>query len=135
MLDYTTVKRTLIFVLALGLAGWVPEPVLACMSFSSILAECGTPNTKAPCCDGMEMNMSANNAQFVSAQDMSCCFISKAPLPESQFEVSGSSFTTASVVAPDPIVELPRVQILQPIIQVRDVSPPAFQSLLCTFLI
>lgn len=79
--------------------------------------------------------MDANNVQFVAAQDVSCCFISKAPLPESQFEVSDSSFTTPPVAAPDLIGESPRVQVMHPVIQVRDVSPLAFQSLLCTFLI
>jgi hypothetical protein len=81
------------------------------------------------------MNMDANNAQSVAAQDMSCCFFSSAPLPESQFDVSESSFTTAPVAAPDPIGEPPRIQTMQPVIQVRDFSPLAFQSLLCTFLI
>src|ERR1035437_7926904 len=125
-------RRTLIFVQVLGLTGWASEPVLASIPLLSILAECGTPNAKAPC---DEMDMNENNAQFAAAQDMSCCFISKAPLPESQFEVSDSSFTTAPVAAPDPIGEPPRVQVMQPVIQVRNFSPLAFQSLLCTFLI
>jgi hypothetical protein len=133
VLDSTLMRRTLIFVLALGLAGWGSEFASASISAFCCLADSGTPDTKAPCCDGM--NIYANDAQIIAAQNLSCCFVSGAPLPESQFKGSDSSCTTAAAAVPDPIDEPPRVCVKQCVIQVRDVPPPAFQSLLCTFLI
>jgi hypothetical protein len=133
MLDLVQMRRTLIFVLVLGLMGWGLQPVLACMPVSSTLAEYGN---KAPCCVGMKMGVNIDDAQFIAAPDTSCCFVSKAPVPESQYELSDSSLTSAPVAASEFNSESLQVQFIQPVIPVRgDVSPPAFQSLLCTFLI
>jgi hypothetical protein len=124
-------RRILIFGMALSLVGLGPMPLSACALFSSQLAECATPKTQSQC---DQMNMDESGTQLVSASDTSCCFISKAPIPQLQKKASDLSLA-APIAVLDPTGDTPRIQRLLPVLIVHDLSPPTLQSLLCTFLI
>jgi hypothetical protein len=131
MVDLVLVRRSLIFALALGLVGVGPVPLSACALLSSKLAECATPKTQFQCA---QMNMAERGTQLVAASDPSCCFISKAPIPQLQYQASDLSLA-APIAVLDPTGDTPRMQLLPPVLVVQDHSPPALQSLLCIFLI
>jgi fermentation-respiration switch protein FrsA (DUF1100 family) len=124
-------RRSLIFALALSLVGLGPAPLSACALLSWKLAECATPQTQ-PQCD--QMNMDESGTQLVAALDTSCCFISKAPIPQLQYKASDVS-VAAPIAVLDPTGDTRRIQRLLPVRIVQDLSPPTLQSLLCTFLI
>jgi hypothetical protein len=130
MVDSELVRRSLIFALALSLIGLGPVPLSACALLSSKLAECATPRTQSHC---DQMNMDESGTQLVAASDTSCCFISKAPIPQLQGKASDLSLVVLAVL--DPTGDTPRIQRLLPVLIVQDISPPTIQSLLCTFLI
>jgi hypothetical protein len=131
MVDLELVRRSLIFALALSLVGLGPVPLSACALLSSKLAECATPKTQSQC---DQMNMDESGTQLVAASDTSCCFISKAPIPQLQYKVSELSLAAAIAVL-DSTGDTPRIQLLPPVLMVQNLSPPSLQSLLCTFLI
>src|SRR6266571_1324842 len=122
MVDSKSVRRSLIFGLALSPVGLGTGPLSACALLTSQLAECATPQTQ-PQCD--QMNMDESGTQLVAAPDTSCCLVSKAP------DLSPA----APVPVLDPAGDTLRIQRLQPVLIVEDLSPPSVQSLLCTFLI
>lgn len=124
-------RRALIFGLALSLAGLGTGPLSVCALFSSQLAECATPKTQSRC---DQMNMDQSGTQLVAAADTSCCFVSKAPIPQLQYKASDLSLA-APIAVLDATGDTPRVQRLRPVLIVHDLSPPSLQSLLCTFLI
>jgi len=80
------------------------------------------------------MHMDESGTQLVAASDISCCIVSKAPIPQSQYKASGFSLAVP-ITALDPTGDTPRLQRLPPVLIVQDISPPSVQSLLCTFLI
>jgi hypothetical protein len=131
MVDSELVRRSLIFALALSLVGLGPVPLSACALLSSKLAECATPKTQSRC---DQMNMDESGKQLIAASDTSCCFISKAPIPQLQYKASDLSLA-APIAVLDPTGDAPRIQFLLPVLTVQDLSPPSLQSLLCTFLI
>jgi fermentation-respiration switch protein FrsA (DUF1100 family) len=106
-------------------------PLSACALLFSKLAECATPKTQSQC---DKMNMDESGTQLVAASVTSCCFISRAPIPQLQFKASDLSLT-APIAVLDPTHDTPRIQRLLPVLIVQDLSPPTLQSLLCTFLI
>jgi len=124
-------RRILIFGLALSLLGLGPVPLSACALLSLKLAECATPKTQSQC---EQMNMDESGTQLVAASDTSCCFVSKAPIPQLQYKASDLSLTASTAVL-DPTGDTPRIQRLLPVLIAQDISPPTIQSLLCTFLI
>src|SRR5713101_1698440 len=124
-------RRTLSLVIVLALAGLGPVPLSACALFSAQLAECATPKTQSRC---DQMNMDESGTQLVAASDTSCCSISQAPIPQSQFK--GSDLSLAGPIAVlDPTGDTTRIQHLRPVLILHDLSPPSLQSLFCTFLI
>jgi hypothetical protein len=125
------VRRVLILGLALGLLGLGPVPLSACSLMSSKLAECASPKTQSMC---DQMNMDESGTHLAAASNHSCCFV-QAPLPESRFQAPDISLVAAAIVPPGQMTEPPRVAFAAREIFVQDVSPPALQSLLCTFLI
>jgi hypothetical protein len=131
MVDSKLVRRSLTFALALSLVGLGPVPLSACALLSSKLAECATPKTQSRC---DQMNMDESGTQLVATSDTSCCFISKAPIPQLQYKASGLSLA-APIAIPDPTPDTPRIQRVPPALIVQDLSPPTLQSLLCTLLI
>jgi hypothetical protein len=80
------------------------------------------------------MNMDESGTQLAPASDPSCCFISPAPIPQSQYKASGLSLAAPIAVLDQP-GDTPRVEVLPPFLVVKYLSPPPLQSLLCTFLI
>jgi hypothetical protein len=80
------------------------------------------------------MNMDESGTQLVAASDPSCCFISKAPIPQLQYNASDLSLA-APIAVLGPTGDTPHIQLLPPVLMVQDLSPPSLQSLLCTFLI
>ena len=131
MLDSRSMRRSVIFILALSLVGLGPVPLSACAVLSSKLAECATPKTQTQC---DQMNMDESGTQFVAAPDASCCVASKAPIPQIQYRASDLSLVVPIAIL-DPTGDSPRIQRLPPVLIVQDLSPPSVQSLLCTFLI
>ena len=126
------VRRGLIIALALSLAGLGPVPLSACALFSSKLVECATPKTESRC---DQMNMDESGAKFAAGPDTSCCYISNAPLPESQYVAPELSLTATPAVVSDATRDLPRLQGVRLADVAQNLSPPPLQSLLCTFLI
>src|SRR6266705_4384030 len=124
-------RRILSVVIVLGLAGLGPVPLSACALLKSKLAECATPKTQSQC---DQMNMEETDTQLVPASDTSCCFISKAPVPQLQYNASDLS-PAAPIAVLDATGDTPRIQRLLPVLIVKDLSPPSLQSLLCIFLI
>ena|ERR1700693_2261175 len=124
-------RRILIFGLALSIVGLGPVPLSACALFTSKLVECATPKTQSQC---DQMNMEESGTQLVAGSDTSCCFISKEPIPQSQYKESGLALATP-FTALDPMGDIPRVQRVPSVLTVRDLSPPSLQARLCTFLI
>lgn len=126
------VRKAIILVIALGMAGVGSAPLTACALFSSPLTECVTPKTESRC---GQMEMDETAVSSVAPQDASCCTITQAPLPEAQSIASGVSLgavTSLSLGFPgslSPAQGAPRSEV------VPDLSPPPLQSLLCTFLI
>jgi hypothetical protein len=126
------VRKAIILVIALGLAGVGSAPLTACALFSSQLTDCATPKTESHC---EQMEMAETAVSSVAQQDASCCTITQAPLPEAQSVASGVSLgavTSLSLGFPgslSPAQGAPRSEV------VPDLSPPPLQSLLCTFLI
>ncbi len=131
MIDLKSVRRSLIFALALSLVGLGQVPLSACALLTSQLAECATPKTQSRC---DQMDMDESGTQLVTASDTSCCFVSKAPIPELQPKSSALSLA-APIAVLDPTGDTPRRQRLLPVVIVHDLSPPSLQSLFCTFLI
>jgi len=131
MLDSRSMRRSVIFVLALSLVGLGPVPLSACAVLSSKLAECATPKTQSQC---DQMNMDESGTQFVAAPGTSCCVASKAPIPRLQYRASDLSLVVPIAIL-DPTGDSPRIQRLPSVLVVQDLSPPSVQSLLCTFLI
>ncbi len=125
-------RRLLILGLALGLVGMGPVPLSACALLTSQMAECKTPDTQ-PACD--KMDMGGNGPQLNAASEASCCFVSKAPVPEAQQKTGDYSpaISIASLELSDG--DLPSSQRTAPVSIAQDFSPPSFSSLLCTFLI
>src|SRR6266568_198895 len=119
-------RRILSIAIVLGLAGLGSAPLSVCALFSSQLAECATPKTQSRCDN---MNMDGSGTQLVPASDTSCCSLSQAPIPQSQFK--GSDFSPAAPRAVlNTIGHASRVQRLLPVVTVQDLSPPKLQSLL-----
>jgi len=114
----------------MSLVGLGSVPLLACRVFSSKLAECAAPKSQSQC---DQMNVDKNSTQLVTAET-SCCVASNAPIPEFQPAASGfpQPAPIAVLGAMDNISRLER-SLAAPM--VPQPSPPAFQSLLCTFLI
>lgn len=80
------------------------------------------------------MNMDESGTQLVAASDTSCCSISQAPIPQSQFKGTDVSLAAPTTVL-DPTGDAPLVRPLRTVAIMQDLSPPPLQSLLCTFLI
>jgi hypothetical protein len=131
---YTTsmVRRTAIVVLGLSLVGLGPVQLCVCALFSPRLVECETPKTQAHC---DQMNMDEGGARLVAASGRLCCLVSKAPVPEAQFESPEPSLIVAPAAVSGSLANTPHVEHALPDLLVQDLSPPSLQSRLCTFLI
>jgi hypothetical protein len=125
-------RRTLIFGLALSLAGLGPLPLSACAWLSSGWVECKTPKTPTPC-ESMSMDECA--AQSGVSLNSSCCVASNAHSPESWLQPSDTSPLLAPALASSLVCDVPRIARLAPVVPVQSAAPPPLQSLLCTFLI
>ena len=79
--------------------------------------------------------MDESGFQITATPDMSCCLISRAPLPEFQCEASDFSLELVANKVSDHVGDIPRVRGVSPVAVVQDFSPPSLQSILCTFLI
>jgi len=125
-------RRLLILGLALGLVGMGPVPLSACALITSQMAECKTPETQ-PVCD--KMDMSESGPRLAGASEASCCFVSKAPVPEARQKISNDSPAISIAIFElsdgDSLSPQRSVAVLIP----QDFSPPSLRSLLCTFLI
>jgi hypothetical protein len=127
-------RRIFSFVMAIGLAGLGPLPVSACALVYSQPSECATPQTKTNC-ERMGMDQAERRSVAVSAANKSCCVVSQAPLPEAQTGTGDFSVATAPAMAASIIIATQRFESAWPRDVKQDLSPPALQSLLCTFLI
>jgi hypothetical protein len=106
-------------------------PLSACALLSSKSAECATPQTQSQC---DKMSMYESGAQVVKAADTSCCFLSGAPIPQSQHKASQLSTKVVSAGL-DRTIDSPCIRAACPVPVAQSPSPPSFQSLHCTFLI
>src|SRR6266567_1945568 len=109
-------RRILSLAIVLSFAGLGPVPLSACALFSSKLAECATPKTQSRC---DQMNMDESGTQLVPASDTSCCSISQAPIPQSQFKGSDLS-PAALILVLNPTGDSPRIHRMPPVLLVQD---------------
>lgn len=131
LLDWKLMRRVLILGLALSVFAAGLMPLSACALLSSKMAECAEATTPSPC-----DQMYAPNAvtQFSRGSDKSCCVASQAPLPEFQFKgVEAGPSVAMAVPLYTLAIHSPRPY--STLLVVGNLSPPSFQSLLCTFLI
>jgi len=124
-------RRAFILGLAVTVIAAGLMPLSACALLTSKMAECADSSVQSPC-DQMHPQPSA--PQSFKNSSKSCCVAAQAPLPELQFKavVAGPSLTTS--VTPQ-ILAVPGAALYSPLLLLADTSPPATQSLLCTFLI
>ncbi|HEX9135985.1 MAG TPA: hypothetical protein VF905_03440, partial [Nitrospirota bacterium] len=120
-------RRLLIFALVLSLAALGAIPLSECAFLTSKLAECATPETQFQC-DNMNMNKS--DVPVLVASGRSCCILSGAPIPQSQYKASDLSAELATVDL-DRTIDSPRTQPLPPFSVAQNPSPPSLQSLHC----
>jgi hypothetical protein len=93
-------------------------------------------HSESDCADmSMGMNMGDDGIQFATSPDKSCCVVSGASLPESQFRASELSLASTPNAVSVPMIQVPPARQMIPVALVQDTSPPSIQSLLCTFLI
>jgi hypothetical protein len=99
---------------------------------SSKLADRATSQAVSNC-DNMSMDDSG--IHFAASSDKSCCVVSGASLPESQYKASELSLASLPNAVLVPMIQVPPARQMLPVVLVQDTSPPSIQSLLCTFLI
>jgi len=132
MLDWGVVRRSLLFALALSMAGLGPVPLSACAIFTSKMAECATPQTKSRC---NQMNMDESIPKVAAAPNASCCSLSNAPLSATRQKMSELSLAAFPIVVLGSEWKLLRTKEQRPTQIEQALSPPPLQSVLCTFLI
>jgi len=126
-------RRIFIAVLALTLPSVGSLPAAACALASAKLAGCGTPKPASGC---HRMKSAAGHKQIASKPDQSCCFAApQIPPSDSRYKTSGVSLSTAPLMSSDPLETVPKFDIGRSTEVLHDLSPPALQPLLCTFLI
>ena len=117
--------------LVLGLMVLAPAPVSFCAMLANLPGDCAPSTPKSEC---EQMGMAQPTVELKAASNLSCCQVSKAPLPDA----------SSKVVAPDARAELlftqhvvlppqPRLSLHQQ--SPQSLSPPDRQQLLCVFLI
>jgi hypothetical protein len=130
------VRRAIISAIVLSMAVLAPTPVSVCALFSFQIAKCETAKTQ---CDEMDMERNVqDDASYLSPSchlGVACCIVSQTPRPEAQYKSNETLVPIArvSVNAEANTLFIPKESI--PVFQWQDLSPPSFQSLLCTFLI
>jgi hypothetical protein len=80
------------------------------------------------------MNMNGDATQVVKAPDTSCCFLSGAPIPQSQYKTFELS-TEMAAASLDQLIDSLRIRPLPLMPVAQSPSPPSLQSLHCIFLI
>jgi hypothetical protein len=131
LLNWKVMRRVLILGLALIVIATGLMPLSACALLSAKMAECAEGTAQSPC---DQMRPHRSEAQSFKDANKSCCVISQAPLPELQFKaiVVGPAITTART---QQILAVPSETPYNPLLFIRNPSPPSSQSFLCTFLI
>jgi hypothetical protein len=132
LVDWISMRRLFILVLAIMVGGLGVVPVSASSFFSSNRIACTPPQT-AIHCDGM--NMDAGSASMAAADKTSCCFISGLPAQDSPFVVSVQTVAPVPTATPVPAGDIPRVRAVPADILRHDFSPSASPSRLSVFLI
>jgi len=122
-------RRVLILGLALSVFVAGLAPLSSCALFSSKMAECAEVKVQSPC-----EHMHSAGTLISRGSDKSCCFTSRAPLPELQFERIVVGPGVPIPVSHDTLA-LPSTRTYSAPLLAEASSPPSFQSLLCTFLI
>ncbi len=132
LVSYKQMRKLLIVVMAVSLAGLGQVSLSASALFSSNRVGCSVSKIRSNC---DEMDMSTSSAQLAAPEDTSCCFVSSLPDGESHFVISDSTFAIAYSPTVVSVGGAPRVRNLPTNILRHDYSPPASQSRLCIFLI
>jgi hypothetical protein len=130
-------RRILSFVVALGLTGLGSLPVSACALAHSRPSDCVTPQTKTDC-ERMAMGQPEEPGAKVSAGSKTCCVVSEAPAPEARtwagsLSVAAALALVSSIFVPALPFEISWSRVVN--VVNKGSSPPALQSVLCTFLI
>src|SRR3974377_1234811 len=125
-------RRSLICIVALGVAIAGSSPVSLCAIASALATDCASAQTQSQC---DRMDMGAPSAPALTARTAACCSITGAPLPEAKSPPSSPAPQqgVASIL-------ILAVEVVQSghghLVDVRqDSPPPPLQPLLCTFLI
>ena len=128
----SVVRRMFIFAMALSLAGSLPLPLVACIPAFSRSAPSATPENQSDC---DHMNMNEQRTELTSSSSSSCCITSNASLPDAVIQSHYSTAPAAPLVAVrlrHTTITIGRTTLIG---LVQYLSPPPFQSVLCTFLI
>jgi hypothetical protein len=132
LVSYRPMRKLVILVMAVSLAGLGQVSFSVSALFSSNRAGCSVSKIRSNC---DEMGMSTSSPQLVAPEDTSCCFVSSLPAGESHFVISDSTFAVAHSPTVLSVGDAPRVRNLPTNMLQHDYSPPASQSRLCIFLI
>ena len=124
-------KRTQSLFLVLGLFLLAPTPLSLCATLADLPGECVQPFAQPDC---EQMEMAQHPLALRASNDLSCCQVGQAPLPEATAKIAAplASFDTLRsdrLVAPQQPDRLAHFEV-SPV-----VSPPDRQQLLCVFLI
>ena len=131
VVNWRLMRRVLILGLALSVFAAGLMPLSACALLSSKTAECSEVKGQSPC---DQMHHHRSGAQSLKDSDQSCCVASQAPLPELQFKTVVVGPAVALIVVQN-IFAVPSATPHDSVYFIENPSRPAFQSLLCTFLI
>jgi hypothetical protein len=132
LVSYKPMRKLVILVMAVSLAGLCQVSLSASALFSSDRVGCSVSKIRSNC---DEMDMGTSSPQLAAPEDTSCCFVSSLPAGESHFVISNSSFAVAYSPSALSVGDAPRVRTRSANILEHDYSPPASQSRLCIFLI
>ncbi len=129
-------RRAIISAIVLSMAVMAPTPISVCALFSYQIAKSEAAQTQAQC-DGMDMQMNVQDdvPHLSPPCQTTCCIASQIPRPEAQNKSDETPVLIArvSTIAEAGTLLIGKISI--PVFQWQEHSPPAIQSLLCTFLI
>ena len=132
LVSYRAMRKLLILVMAVSLAGLGQISLSTFALFSSNRIGCAVSKIRSNC---DEMDMSTSSPQLAAPEDTSCCFVSRLPDGESHFVISNTAFSVAYSPTVISVDDVPPVRNSPTNILRHDYSPPASQSRLCIFLI
>ena len=124
-------KRALSLFLVLGLFFLAPTPLSLCAMLANLPGDCIQPSAQPECA---QMDMAQPPGALKAPDDLSCCQVSEAPMPQAPGKVVAPQ-ASVETLHPAHLVVLSQPDRLAHLELSPVVSPPDRQQLLCVFLI